>query len=156
MDWNAIGALGEVIGAAGVIFSLMYLGTQIRSSTKQANADAIYNSHKAQADIVETFGDTENAKLFAKLEKGEPLESYESVQVDFIVVRTSGVFAALQASANSGIVEDLYLEDADNALSIFVTRFHLAPRMWRYIERAHGSVKDGRVFTGVRSAAEGP
>jgi hypothetical protein len=74
MDWNAIGALGEVVGAAGVVFSLVYLGTQIRSNTKQASADAIYNSQKAQADIVETFGDTENAKLFAKLENREPLE----------------------------------------------------------------------------------
>lgn len=69
-----------MIGAAGVIFSLIYLSLQIRSSTKQASADAIYNSQQAQADIVGTFGDTENAKLFAKLEKGEPLEAYENVQ----------------------------------------------------------------------------
>ena len=27
MDWDAIGAIGEVVGAAGVIFSLIYLGT---------------------------------------------------------------------------------------------------------------------------------
>lgn len=103
MDWNAIGALGEVIGAAGVIFSLMYLGTQIRSSTKQANADAIYNSQKAQADIVETFGDVENARLFAKLEKGEPLEAYENVQVDFIVARES------ESDGDAGSSKMIYL-----------------------------------------------
>ena len=32
MNWEAMGAIGEVIGAAGVIITLLYLGLQIRSS----------------------------------------------------------------------------------------------------------------------------
>ena len=55
MNWEAIGAVGEVIGAAGVIFSLVYLATQIRASSKQANADAIYDLQKGQADVMATF-----------------------------------------------------------------------------------------------------
>ncbi len=34
MDWNAIGAIGEVIGGVGVIFTLFYLALQIRQNTK--------------------------------------------------------------------------------------------------------------------------
>jgi hypothetical protein len=33
MDWNAIGALGELAGAIGVILSLIYLASQIRQNT---------------------------------------------------------------------------------------------------------------------------
>ena len=33
MDWEAIGAIGEVLGAAGVLATLVYLATQIRQNT---------------------------------------------------------------------------------------------------------------------------
>jgi len=155
LNWDAIGAFGEVIGAAGVIFSLIYLGAQIRSSSKQANADAIYNLQKAQADVMESFSNSPVlAKLFAKLESGQALEMHEDIQVDFIVARVTGIFAAVQASANSGIVGEQYLEDAEVGIEMFATRFRLADKMWRYVRRAHGSVKDGRVFCKIRVAAE--
>jgi hypothetical protein len=32
MNWDAIGAMAELVGAAGVIFSLVYLARQIRQS----------------------------------------------------------------------------------------------------------------------------
>jgi len=34
VDWTVIGAVGELVGAIGVIFSLLYLGRQIRSATR--------------------------------------------------------------------------------------------------------------------------
>lgn len=35
MNWEAIGAAGEVLGALGVILSLIYLSIQVKSNTKQ-------------------------------------------------------------------------------------------------------------------------
>ena len=32
MDWEAIGAVGEIVGAAGVLVTLAYLATQIKLS----------------------------------------------------------------------------------------------------------------------------
>jgi len=40
MDWNAIGAIGETIGAAAVVVSLLYLAVQIREQNKQARPEA--------------------------------------------------------------------------------------------------------------------
>lgn len=37
MNWDAIGAVDELLGAAGVIFTLGYLAVQIRQSNKIAN-----------------------------------------------------------------------------------------------------------------------
>ena len=34
MNWDAIGAIGEIIGAAGVILSLVYLAVQIRHASR--------------------------------------------------------------------------------------------------------------------------
>lgn len=35
MNWEALGAIGEIIGAAGVIVSLLYLAGQVRNNSKQ-------------------------------------------------------------------------------------------------------------------------
>ena len=40
MNWEAIGALGEVIGAAAVIITLVYLAMQIRQGTQLSQASA--------------------------------------------------------------------------------------------------------------------
>ena len=38
MNWNAIGAVGEILGAAAVFLSLIYLAFQIRQSTVVARS----------------------------------------------------------------------------------------------------------------------
>jgi hypothetical protein len=35
MNWDALGAIGEIIGAAGVIVSLLYLASQVRNNSRQ-------------------------------------------------------------------------------------------------------------------------
>jgi hypothetical protein len=38
VNWDAIGAIAELVGATGVIASLFYLGTQIRQNTRSVKA----------------------------------------------------------------------------------------------------------------------
>ena len=40
MNWDAIGAIGEILGAAAVFASLIYLAVQIRSSSKIATGES--------------------------------------------------------------------------------------------------------------------
>ena len=42
MNWDAIGAIGELIGAAGVIATLLYLATQIRQSGENARTQSYH------------------------------------------------------------------------------------------------------------------
>ena len=41
MNWDAIGAGAELLGALGVIASLVYLGSQVRSSSRQSRQAAV-------------------------------------------------------------------------------------------------------------------
>ena len=41
MNWDAIGAIAELLGAVGVIASLVYLATQIRQSREQMNQNTV-------------------------------------------------------------------------------------------------------------------
>jgi hypothetical protein len=40
MNWDALGAIGEIVGAAGVIVSLLYLASQVRSNSRQLRHSA--------------------------------------------------------------------------------------------------------------------
>jgi len=44
MNWEALGAIGEIVGAVGVVVSLLYLASQVRSNSRQlrhASAQAV-------------------------------------------------------------------------------------------------------------------
>ncbi len=41
MNWEAVGAVGEILGALGVIVSLVYLATQIRTQNRESRAAAV-------------------------------------------------------------------------------------------------------------------
>ena len=40
MNWDALGAIAELLGAAGVIASLLYLAVQVRQNTRQTRLAA--------------------------------------------------------------------------------------------------------------------
>ena len=44
MNWDAIGAVGEVVGAAAVVVTLAYLAVQIRRNTRQENFQGLQSA----------------------------------------------------------------------------------------------------------------
>jgi hypothetical protein len=50
MNWEAIGAVGEVAGAAGVIASLIYLAVQVRQNTRSVEAATYQSVAESLAD----------------------------------------------------------------------------------------------------------
>ncbi len=40
MNWSAVGAIGELVGAAAVVVSLLYLAAQMRNAARQARLEA--------------------------------------------------------------------------------------------------------------------
>ena len=53
MNWDAIGAIAELLGAIGVIGSLVYLATQLKASTQASHIEAKFRLTDRMAD----FGD---------------------------------------------------------------------------------------------------
>lgn len=90
MNWDAIGAIAELLGALGVIISLAYLATQIRQNTRQigehsrelriAAIDAIANSFSRFRDPL--IRDPELAALWIRgLEDYDALDDVERIRV---------------------------------------------------------------------------
>jgi hypothetical protein len=55
MNWEAIGAIGQVVGAFGVIASLLYLAAQIREEAKAKRASAVHSQAEAFRGLLHTL-----------------------------------------------------------------------------------------------------
>ena len=65
MNWDAIGAIGEIVGAVAVIATLIYLTIQIRDSARASRAASVTDATAAvQAWYQEIGSNPASAKLF--------------------------------------------------------------------------------------------
>ena len=51
MNWDAIGAIGEIVGAIAVVITLIYLAAQMRVNTAAVNRTATQNILQGRADL---------------------------------------------------------------------------------------------------------
>jgi len=67
MNWEAMGAIGEVVGAIGVMTSLLYLALQIRGDAKAKRASAVHDQTDAYRDFLKTMAtDGELAAIYMR------------------------------------------------------------------------------------------
>ncbi len=68
MNWEAAGAIGEIIGALAVFLTLIYLALQIRQNTKAVQASAVDASISKVTSVRQSM--YENAEVAAIYVKG--------------------------------------------------------------------------------------
>jgi len=69
MNWDAIGAVGELIGAVAVVVSLAYLATQVRNQIKESRLVAVHEIQAAFRESIQGFTVGDLADVFAKGEE---------------------------------------------------------------------------------------
>ena len=74
MNWDAIGAIAELLGAVGVIASLVYLAGQIRQSREQTHQNTRALRASTQHDIFENLNDISMRPF------GDPA-NYEAIRI---------------------------------------------------------------------------
>jgi hypothetical protein len=67
MNWEAIGAVGETVGALAVLVTLIYLTMQVRQNTKAVQASAIDSANSQASRIREViFADADVANMYRR------------------------------------------------------------------------------------------
>ena len=79
MNWEAIGAVGELLSAAGVVFTLGYLAVQIRQSNSIANWETHRSAVTGFSDALQgIISDADTARVYRSglldLESLEPVD----------------------------------------------------------------------------------
>ena len=82
MNWEAIGAIGEVVGATGVILSLLYLAIQIRGEARAKRASTVHDQSNAYRDFLHSIAaDDQLSDIYLRgLRDAEELDETELVR----------------------------------------------------------------------------
>jgi hypothetical protein len=84
MNWDAIGAIGEIIGALAVVTTLLYLSVQVRQYQRSSIAEGSSKGHELHSAWRNTIvQNTEAAGALAKANSGETLSERDRVQLEF-------------------------------------------------------------------------
>jgi hypothetical protein len=107
MNWEAIGAVGEVVGAIGVIVTLVYLARQVRIGNRLARAEA-YRSPNSDLNALNGAFSTDPVfrKAFRRALEGatrDELDPDERTSLDGFLISITNIYEQLAREAREGI-----------------------------------------------------
>ena len=106
MNWEAIGAIGEIIGAVAVVGTLGYLALQIRHSSNQSLANMATTSLNEFNRMQETLiANPHTAEILLKLRTGEDLSQLEETIYESIANRYITHWFQTELAYNRGLIE---------------------------------------------------
>ena len=129
MNWEAISAIGQIVGALAVVISLIYLANQVRSSARETRDAAM----RATMDFLNRFAQqiAEHADLAELRNRG--FDDFESLEATDRARFTSYMHAMFRT------IENVYYRHLDG---------HLDPRVWRGFEVV---IRDLNALPGVQA-----
>lgn len=128
MNWDAVGAVAELISAIGVVVSLAYLAVQIRSNTRSARAATYQSMTQSVLDM--------NREIFANPELASFLERARTTDEPFDPVEQRRW--AAYCSTHLRYFDNIFhqhqsgsLRDSEFRSLISVAQFHLRSGRFR-------------------------
>jgi hypothetical protein len=136
MNWEAIGATGELIGAFGVVISLVYVGIQVRSSAGAVRSAAANDASVAMQTWYLEMGSNRQASdmWFNAMTSHEPLSTQDEFQ--FMMM----MHAVLLGMQNSFLLSREGTLDAEfrEAITTAIVAVKDLPGMDRYWRQRRG------------------
>jgi hypothetical protein len=129
VNWEAISAIGQIVGALAVVISLIYLANQVRSNARETRHAAM----RSTMDFLNRFAQqiAENADLAELRHRG--FHEFESLEA------TDSARFGSYMHAMFRTIENVYYRQLDG---------HLDPRVWRGLEVV---IRDLNALPGVQA-----
>ena len=121
MDWNAAGAIGEILGAVAVFLTLLYLAAQIRQTNKMARFEST-REIMAQFNACNHLCATDATIREVLLKKGE-LSVGEAEQLYSYVDMYCNAWATTQMAFNKGLLDDAVFSGAVRDVGVAMNRW---------------------------------
>ncbi len=105
MNWDAISAVSEIVGAVAVVISLIYVAAQIRQNTKMMRTAAKQSLTEASQNLIYTAID--KSEEWVKLTTGDdPSTPEEDARMSLLVRAMLRGFESQCYQYESGLLED--------------------------------------------------
>ena len=108
MNWDAIGAIGELIGSLTVVITVAYLAVQIKQSSKVAKSVSTNQSRTAVTDVIGAISsNTDAVRTYTDgLRKRDELEPHERVRFDLIIYQQLRVLETIFLEYQEGLMPE--------------------------------------------------
>ncbi|MEE8113300.1 MAG: hypothetical protein V3T23_02990 [Nitrososphaerales archaeon] len=129
MNWEALGAIGELASAVIVLASVAYLAVQIRQNTKQTRLASIQAINASNDSAFDPIYLAENTHIFTKGQASfSDLSEHEKVVFDMLMMRLAASFD----STTYQFVQGSYDEELYEGTLKFYATFVASPggREW--------------------------
>ncbi len=137
MDWNAAGAVGEILGAVAVFLTLLYLAAQIRQTNKLARFETT-REIMAQFNACNQLYATD-ATIRTVLLKKDELSVEEAEQLYSYVDMYCNAWLTAQLAFNQGLIDDALFAGAVSDVEVALRRW---PNMRQPVERWFNNYPD--------------
>lgn len=105
MNWEAVGAIGELVGAAAVFVSLLYLAIQIRAQNRESRVSAMHDISVGFRDAVTRFATADMSEILVKANRD--YSSLTDVEAQRLIILYGQLFRAW---------EEAYIQYEENRL----------------------------------------
>ena len=118
MNWEAIGAKAEIIGATGVILTLAYLGLQIKSNTNTTRASIRQQRLETAVQLTSSFYNSPYLPgIGEKLSAGEELTSEEVSRFRLYVMIWHRNFEISVLQESDGLLDSIIIDGMKRVLT---------------------------------------
>lgn len=138
MNWEAIGAVGEVLGAVGVILTLGYLAVQIRQNTAMMTAQTVQASVDATQRVL--LFRAEHADIRSVLRKARDDEELTRDEFEMLAAYLQASFMNFQARLqhNTRGVFDASVNESYEKILVDYLEGQYVQRWWAYSKALYG------------------
>ena len=112
MSWDAIGAIGEVVGAIAVVISLLYLASQIRTSNKTARQSAnqeLMGGISEWVDMISSSGEMADIWNRGNMNPNS-LSNIESIRYSLLLAHNFAYWERVFFMGRSGEIDNWVVE----------------------------------------------
>ena len=102
MNWEAIGAVGEILSAVGVVVTLAYLATQMKQNTRALRSGSLHTYRTEAVAMLEVTEQHTNA--FMKARNGQDLTEEERGVLRSYAYRLFGLMETVYINYHDGSV----------------------------------------------------
>ncbi len=124
MNWEAVGAISEGVGAIAVVLTLIYLAMQIRQNTSQQKREEIVSVQVGQNKLVEQLQDPSLVRAYVRVTDGNtPVSTADRARTIFWVIQYINHFEIVFDLYHDGSLDDDRYEHWESiAVSVVATK----------------------------------
>ncbi len=121
MDWDAIGAIGEVGGALAVVFTLLYLARQLKEHTKSLRIQSLDSTFKEWDGFIHEVQSLERVGgIYRKILANEELTDDEEWEIGFFYRRVFNLYDKLRYLHSIDAADNYNMDSFNRTLPVMI------------------------------------